>query len=69
MAKLLLLKSLVTLAFTVGSYAAIGPKADLTLTNAKISPDGYSRDAVLAGGAFPGALITGKKVRAAAIHQ
>ncbi|KAE9399013.1 laccase [Gymnopus androsaceus JB14] len=41
--------------------AAIGPVADLNIVNSKISPDGYTRSAVLAGGVFPGPLITGNK--------
>nr|UYM28070.1 laccase 7 [Trametes polyzona] len=41
--------------------AAIGPVTDLTITNADISPDGYTRAAVLANGVFPGPLITGNK--------
>lgn len=40
--------------------AAIGPVADLNIVNSKISPDGYTRSAVLAGGVFPGPLITGQ---------
>ena len=43
------------------SFAAIGPVADLTISNANISPDGYERAAVLAGETFPGPLITGQK--------
>ncbi|KAI0065684.1 laccase [Artomyces pyxidatus] len=39
--------------------AGIGPVATLTIVNQVISPDGYSRDAVLANGVFPGPLITG----------
>ncbi|KAI0751805.1 laccase 1 [Daedaleopsis nitida] len=41
--------------------AAIGPVADLVISNANISPDGFERAAVLAGGTFPGVLITGQK--------
>lgn len=40
----------------------IGPVTDLTIVNKDIAPDGYRRAAVLAGGTFPGPLITGKKV-------
>ncbi|KZP21863.1 multicopper oxidase [Athelia psychrophila] len=41
--------------------AAIGPVTNLAITNADIAPDGFTRSAVLAGGTFPGALITGNK--------
>ncbi|KAJ7599548.1 laccase lcc6 [Mycena floridula] len=41
--------------------AAIGPKADLSIVNLNIAPDGFNRSAVLAGGTFPGPLITATK--------
>ncbi|KAJ6528614.1 laccase [Mycena vulgaris] len=44
-----------------GAYAAIGPVANLEIVNKHISPDGFPRSAVLAGGTFPGPLIIGKK--------
>ncbi|KAJ7129888.1 laccase [Mycena crocata] len=44
-----------------GAYAAIGPSTSLELINKKISPDGFERSAVLAGGKFPGPLIKGNK--------
>lgn len=50
------------LALSMRANAAIGPVTDLEITNADISPDGFSRAAVLAGGSFPGPLITGNKV-------
>lgn len=50
------------LALSMRANAAIGPVTDLAITNAEISPDGFSRQAVLAGGTFPGSLITGNKV-------
>jgi hypothetical protein len=34
----------------------------LNITNSLISPDGYQRSAVTAGGTFPGPLITGNTV-------
>ncbi|KAI0246637.1 laccase T2 copper depleted [Lactifluus subvellereus] len=43
------------------AYAAIGPVADLPIVNLEIDPDGFSRDATLAGGVFPGPLIQGTK--------
>ncbi|CAL1714469.1 unnamed protein product [Somion occarium] len=46
---------------SLGSDAAIGPVTDLDIANAAISPDGFSRQAVLAGGTFPGPVITGNK--------
>nr|AMJ39541.1 laccase 4 [Coriolopsis trogii] len=61
MADFRFLHALVVLSFGVLSFAAIGPVTDLEITNKNISPDGYERAAVLAGGTFPGALITGKK--------
>ncbi|KAJ6555361.1 laccase [Mycena vulgaris] len=44
-----------------GTYAAVGPSASIEMVNKVISPDGYSRSAVLGGGVFPGPLITGRK--------
>ncbi|KAF9461173.1 laccase [Collybia nuda] len=49
-----------------GVHAAIGPAADLHIVNKDISPDGFTRSGVLAGGAantaaFPGPLIKGSK--------
>ncbi|KAJ7828953.1 laccase [Mycena olivaceomarginata] len=43
------------------ALAAIGPTADLTLTNGDISPDGFTRQAVLVNGQAPGPLITANK--------
>jgi len=42
------------------AFAAIGPVADLKIVNKYISPDGYNRSTVLAGGSFPGPLIKGR---------
>ncbi|KAJ3555953.1 hypothetical protein NM688_g2291 [Phlebia brevispora] len=42
-------------------FAAIGPVTDLHIVNTAVSPDGFSRQAVLAEGVFPGPLIAGKK--------
>ncbi|THH00638.1 hypothetical protein EW026_g1910 [Hermanssonia centrifuga] len=42
-------------------HGAIGPIADLAIVNAEVNPDGFSRQAVLAGGTFPGPVITGTK--------
>nr|AAW28936.1 laccase A [Trametes sp. 420] len=40
---------------------AIGPVADLTISNANISPDGFTRSAVVMNNQFPGPLVTGNK--------
>ncbi|KAF5379393.1 hypothetical protein D9615_006644 [Tricholomella constricta] len=40
---------------------AIGPVSDLVISNKVISPDGFARSAVLAGGVFPGTPIIAKK--------
>ncbi|KAJ6623641.1 multicopper oxidase-domain-containing protein [Mycena sp. CBHHK59/15] len=47
--------------FISTALAAIGPTADLTLTNADVAPDGFTRQAVLVNGQVPGPLITGNK--------
>jgi iron transport multicopper oxidase len=44
------------------SLGSIGPVADLNISNVYIQPDGYNRSTVLAGGTFPGAVITANKV-------
>ncbi|KAJ7635366.1 laccase [Roridomyces roridus] len=45
-----------------GTYAvSIGPEGHLAIVNKHISPDGYTRSAVLPGGTFPGPLIRGNK--------
>ncbi|KAJ7635013.1 laccase 2 precursor [Roridomyces roridus] len=41
--------------------SSIGSISTLTLVNKQIAPDGFSRPSVLAGGTFPGPLITGNK--------
>ncbi|VDB90317.1 unnamed protein product [Peniophora sp. CBMAI 1063] len=43
----------------VAANAAIGPSATLTVGNAQLAPDGYSRDTTVVNGQFPGPLITG----------
>ncbi|KAG7439481.1 putative laccase 5 [Guyanagaster necrorhizus] len=42
-----------------GTYASIGPVANMQIVNADIAPDGFTRGAVLAGGTFPGPLVKG----------
>ncbi|KAF7320625.1 Laccase 1 [Mycena chlorophos] len=52
------------LAVTLANAAAvttIGPSADLNIVNGIVSPDGFTRDAVLAGGTLPGPVITATK--------
>ncbi|KAG1745998.1 laccase [Suillus paluster] len=47
---------------SLGSYAVtIGPVVDLAVANAKVSPDGYIKSAILAGGTLPGPIIAGQK--------
>ncbi|KDR80955.1 hypothetical protein GALMADRAFT_61136 [Galerina marginata CBS 339.88] len=60
------LAALVGLSCIVGAYAFIGPIANLNIGNKVISPDGFSRSAVLAGSsanslAFPGPVVVGIK--------
>ncbi|KAJ7117223.1 laccase 2 precursor [Mycena crocata] len=45
----------------VESYAAMGPDGTLVVANKVISPDGFRRSTVLAGGTFPAPLIRGSK--------
>ncbi|KAF8999336.1 yellow laccase [Cyathus striatus] len=53
-------------ALPLAAFASIGPSANLYVGNKNISPDGFSRSAVLAGSSassldFPGPLIVGNK--------
>uniref|UniRef100_A0A0W0G3K2 Laccase n=1 Tax=Moniliophthora roreri TaxID=221103 RepID=A0A0W0G3K2_MONRR len=57
MARIHSLLSFVLLALTARAYAAIGPETDLVISNGVVSPDGFSRGAVLAGGTTIGPLI------------
>nr|ALE66819.1 laccase C [Antrodiella faginea] len=57
----LALSAVITLDVLVVIVHAIGPITDLRIVNADISPDGFTRPAVLANGIFPGPVITGKK--------
>ncbi|KAJ7080204.1 laccase-4 [Mycena belliarum] len=43
------------------ALAAIGPTADLTLTNGDVAPDGFTRQAVLVNGQVPGPLVSANK--------
>ena len=62
MAKFQSLLSSITLLFAASVYAGIGPKTDLTISNADVAPDGFTRAAVVVNGVFPGPLITGNQV-------
>ncbi|KAG5652312.1 Acyl-coenzyme A oxidase 2 [Sphagnurus paluster] len=58
--------ALVSLFLVSKVYAGIGPTTDLHIVNKVISPDGFSRSAVVAGGTaasadYPGPLITATK--------
>nr|AAW28939.1 laccase D [Trametes sp. 420] len=63
MGKLQSFTALVVLLFSSANraVAAIGPVADLTISNADVSPDGFTRAAVVMNGQTPGPLITGNK--------
>ncbi|KAK1225416.1 laccase, multicopper oxidase, benzenediol:oxygen oxidorectuctase [Marasmius sp. AFHP31] len=61
MARLYSLLSYVLLAVLGANAAHIGPTADLVISNGVVSPDGFSRSAVLAGGTTIGPVIIGNK--------
>ncbi|TFK86579.1 multicopper oxidase [Polyporus arcularius HHB13444] len=64
MARLSVLTPVVALALVASTHAAaaaIGPSADLVISNKVISPDGFARDAVVVNGVYPAPLITAKK--------
>jgi iron transport multicopper oxidase len=54
---------------TAAAVQVLGPVSTLNIANGFISPDGYSRNAVLAGGSFPGPVITGQPVRPSHPHE
>ena len=59
------LRPLITIAATsvaIASSTHLGPVTNLRIVNTEISPDGYSRQAVLANGVFPAPLIVARKV-------
>ncbi|KAI3606344.1 laccase [Moniliophthora roreri] len=66
--KYLLVLATFALPYIPESLAAIGPVADLVISNQNVSPDGFTRGAVVAGGHTIGPLIVGKKVKAANIN-
>ncbi|KAJ7166988.1 laccase [Mycena filopes] len=49
------------LSLIASASASVGPTADITLVNAVVAPDGFSRSAVLANGVVPGPLIIANK--------
>nr|VWO98767.1 Tetraspanin [Ganoderma boninense] len=59
--KLLSAAVLVALKLALDTRAAIGPVTDLTITNAELAPDGFTRPAVAVDGVSPGPLIVGQK--------
>nr|VWO98855.1 AA_TRNA_LIGASE_II domain-containing protein [Ganoderma boninense] len=59
--KLLSAAVLVALKLALNTRAAIGPVTDLTITNADLAPDGFTRPAVAVDGMSPGPLIVGQK--------
>ncbi|KAI0714960.1 laccase [Earliella scabrosa] len=61
MARFQSLLTYITLSFAASAYAGIGPIADLVIANAAISPDGFTRDAIVVNDVYPSPLITGKK--------
>ena len=56
------LRSYLALVYVASTYASIGPVADLTISNANVAPDGFTRAAIVTNGVFPGPLITGNMV-------
>ena len=49
-------------AFAALECVAVGPVLTLPIVDADVTPDGYTRQAVLPNGTFPGPLISGNKV-------
>ena len=63
MGKLQSFSALIALSLSyVPVFAAIGPIADMTISNGDVTPDGFTRAAVLVNGQVPGPLVTGNKV-------
>ncbi|KAH9926907.1 laccase [Fomitopsis serialis] len=53
--------ALAALGLATAASAQIGPITDLDIINAEVNLDGFPRQAVLAGGTFPGPTISGNK--------
>nr|AIZ72724.1 laccase E [Trametes hirsuta] len=49
------------LALAPSALGAVGPRAELVISNSLIAPDGFARDAVVVNGISPGPLIAGQK--------
>ena len=49
--------------------ASIGPVTDLVISNAEVNLDGYARQAVVAGGTFPGPIVRGNKASITCLVQ
>ncbi|KAL0573067.1 hypothetical protein V5O48_008893 [Marasmius crinis-equi] len=47
--------------FSIANAYLLGPTTSLRIANARVSPDGFTRVAVLAEGTFPGPMITAMK--------
>ncbi|TFK34056.1 laccase [Crucibulum laeve] len=58
---MLCFSSLVVLSVLSAVNAFIGPAANMVVSNARISPDGFPRDAIVVGGTFPGPVVRGLK--------
>ncbi|PIL25473.1 hypothetical protein GSI_13363 [Ganoderma sinense ZZ0214-1] len=55
------LRFAIFLAFAALECIAVGPVLTLPIVDADVTPDGYTRQAVLPNGTFPGPLISGNK--------
>ncbi|KAI0800683.1 laccase E [Fomes fomentarius] len=61
MAKFQSLLTYIILSLAATAFAGIGPKTDLTIADGDVSPDGFTRAAILVNNQFPSPLITGNK--------
>ena len=55
----------VALSFAFARLAAgitVGPVGDMVITNGDVTPDGFTRAAVLVNGTVPGPVVVGNKV-------
>ena len=65
MSKLQSFAALIALSLSYARIAGasmIGPVADMVISNADITPDGYTRAAVVVNGEMPGPIVSGNKV-------
>ena len=56
------LLSTLSILFACSLASSVGTVGDLTISNKDITPDGYTRAAVVVNNQFPGPLIKGNKV-------